>query len=228
MPFSGTLALTRQRSAPVEFGMITLPVLLAFIAATGLLAVTPGPNMSLIIANTLSGGLRHGFVTLAGALTGNLVLVAAAAIGMSSLMIFMSEWFDVIRWVGALYLLALGARQLWQFFMSGSAAAAPTIASGGSAYAQGLFVSLSNPKVLLFLGAFLPQFVDATREPLPQLRTLAILFILVLAAVDVAYTVAIARARRAFPAGKLRALDGLAGGLLVAGGLLLMAVRRPV
>jgi homoserine/homoserine lactone efflux protein len=206
--------------------MITLPVLLAFIAATGLLAVTPGPNMSLIIANTLSGGFRHGMLTLAGALTGNTVLVAAAAIGMSSLMLFMSEWFDVIRWVGALYLLILGTRQLWLHF-SQSSTVTPPVASAGSAFIQGMLVSLSNPKVLLFLGAFLPQFVDAARDPLPQLQTLAILFIVVLAVVDVAYTFAIARARRSFPAGKLRALDGLAGALLVAGGLMLMAVRRP-
>jgi homoserine/homoserine lactone efflux protein len=207
--------------------MITMPVFLTFIAATALLAVTPGPNMSLIIANTLSGGLRHGLATLAGALTGNTILVAAAAIGMSSLMLFMSEWFDVIRWIGALYLLLLGARQLWQHFSVAKGAPPPSAASGGSVYAQGLFVSLSNPKVLLFLGAFLPQFVDAARDPVPQLQTLAILFILVLSLVDAAYTVAIARARRAFPAGKLRALDGLAGALLVAGGLMLMAVRRP-
>jgi homoserine/homoserine lactone efflux protein len=207
--------------------MITMPVLLTFIAATGLLAVTPGPNMSLIIANTLSGGFRHGIVTLAGALMGNSLLVAAAAIGMSSLMIFMSEWFDVIRWVGALYLLVLGVRQLWRHFARSNGVVAPPIASGKSAFVQGIFVSLSNPKVLLFLGAFLPQFVDPVREPLPQLRTLAILFILVLAAVDIAYTVAIAQARRSVSVTKLRALDGLAGGLLVAGGVLLLAARRP-
>jgi homoserine/homoserine lactone efflux protein len=211
----------------MDAAMITLPVLLAFIAATGLLAVTPGPNMSLIIANTLSGGLRHGMLTLAGALTGNTVLVAAAAIGMSSLMLFMIEWFDIIRWAGALYLLILGARQLWLHFSRSSGVVAAPVSSGGSAFVQGMFVSLSNPKVLLFLGAFLPQFVDASRDPLPQLRTLAMLFILVLAVVDVAYTFAIARARRTFPAGKLRALDGFAGALLVMGGLMLMAVRRP-
>ena len=208
--------------------MITLPVLIAFVAATTLLAVTPGPNMSLIFANTLSGGLRHGMLTLAGALTGNSVLVAAAAIGMSSLMIFMSEWFDVIRLVGALYLLLLGVRQLWRYFSVVGSTAPPSVGSARGAYIQGMFVSLSNPKVLLFLGAFLPQFVDASRDPLPQLRTLAILFIVVLAIADGAYTLAIARARRTFAERKLRVLDGLAGGLLVAGGLMLLAVRRPV
>jgi homoserine/homoserine lactone efflux protein len=207
--------------------MITLPVLFGFIAATTLLAFTPGPNMSLIVANTLAGGLARGTQTLAGALTGNAILVAAAAVGMSSLMVFMSEWFDVIRWAGALYLLFIGARQLYGYFNRGAATAARTVSARG-AYAQGLFVSLSNPKVLLFLGAFLPQFVDTARDPLPQLRTLAILFILVLAIADLIYTVAIAQARRAIPVEKLRVLDGLAGGLLLVGGLLLLAVRRPV
>jgi homoserine/homoserine lactone efflux protein len=160
--------------------MITLPVLLAFIGTTALLALTPGPNMSLIVANTLAGGLTRGLQTLAGALTGNSILVAAAAVGMSSLMVFMSEWFDVIRWVGALYLLLIGARQLYRYLKGGAADAANSVSARG-AYAQGLIVSLSNPKVLLFLGAFLPQFVDASRDPLPQLRTLAILFIAILA-----------------------------------------------
>ena len=79
-----------------------------------LLALTPGPNMSLIIANTLTAGLAAGLYTLAGTTTGLALLVAAAVMGMSSVMVFMSEWFDVVRWLGALYLVYLGARQLWQ------------------------------------------------------------------------------------------------------------------
>jgi threonine/homoserine/homoserine lactone efflux protein len=85
-------------------------VAIAFIAACVLLALTPGPNMSLILANTLSHGLRAGLITLAGTTTGLAVLVAAAAVGMGSMMVLMSAWFDVIRWVGALYLIYLGAR----------------------------------------------------------------------------------------------------------------------
>jgi len=77
-------------------------ILLTFVAACILLGLTPGPNMSLILASTLSSGLRAGLVTLAGTTTGLARLVAAAAAGMSSLMVFMSAWFDVIRWIGAL------------------------------------------------------------------------------------------------------------------------------
>ena len=207
---------------------MSIEILIAFVAACILLGLTPGPNMSLIIANTLRGGLASGFVTLAGTTTGLALLVAAAALGMSSVMVFMSEWFEVIRWLGALYLVFLGARQLWQFWQRRRDPAQPLpMSSRSGAYVQGLLVSLSNPKVLLFLGAFLPQFVDPAADPVRQLWVLAVLFVVVLAAVDVGYTVAIAKARTTFNAAKLAVLDGAAGLLLLAGGVALAMVRRP-
>jgi homoserine/homoserine lactone efflux protein len=203
-------------------------ILLTFVAACILLGLTPGPNMSLILASTLSSGLRAGLVTLTGTTTGLALLVAAAAAGMSSVMVFMSEWFDVIRWIGALYLVYLGARQLWLFRRQRIPGAAPRKrSSGANLYFEGLLVSLSNPKVLLFLGAFLPQFVDPARDPVSQLWVLAVLFVVVLAAVDVAYTLMIARARATFDAARLRLLDGAAGVLLLLGGLVLAMARRP-
>ncbi len=204
-------------------------VLLAFIAACVLLALTPGPNMALIMANTLHRGLRAGLVTLAGTTTGLALLVAAAAAGMSSVMVFMSTWFDVVRWVGAIYLVYLGARQLWRLrYHRGDAQAdLAAAAAGGGLYAQGLFVSLSNPKVILFLGAFLPQFVDAGADPVDQLVVLAALFVLVLAAVDVATTLVVARLRSTLAAERVRLLDGASGALLILGGLALAAMRTP-
>ena len=208
---------------------MSIELMIAFIAACILLGLTPGPNMSLIIANTLRGGLASGFVTLVGTTTGLALLVGAAALGMSSVMVFMSEWFDVIRWLGALYLVFLGARQLWQFWSRRRNPALPPLpaSSRGGAYVQGVLVSLSNPKVLLFLGAFLPQFVDPHADPVRQLWILAVLFVGILAAVDVGYTVAIAKARTTFSVAKLTVLDGAAGVLLLAGGLALAMVRRP-
>jgi threonine/homoserine/homoserine lactone efflux protein len=200
--------------------------LLAYVAACALLAATPGPNMSLIIAATLQNGLRAGLVTLGGTLTGLVILVLIAALGMTSVMLLMADWFDVIRWIGAVYLVALGVRQLRQYFWPPADKVAVTV-STRSRYAQGLVVALSNPKVLLFLGAFFPQFVDPAREPGPQLAVLAVIFVVVLALVDLSYTLVIARARRAFDMRRLRTLDGLAGGLLIAGGVVLATARRP-
>jgi len=207
---------------------MSIELLITFIAACILLGLTPGPNMSLILANTLSSGLSAGLVTLAGTTTGLALLVAGAAIGMSSVMVFMSEWFDVLRWLGALYLVYLGGRQLWAFFRRGKAGAMrPAPPSSGNLYAQGVLISLSNPKVLLFLGAFLPQFVDQARDSVWQLSVLAVLFVVVLALVDVGYTLAVAKARTTFDAARLRLLDGAAGIMLLLGGLALAMARRP-
>jgi homoserine/homoserine lactone efflux protein len=203
-------------------------VLIAFIATCILLGLTPGPNMSLILANTLSGGLRAGLLTLAGTTTGLALLVAAAAAGMSSVMVFMSEWFDVLRWIGALYLVHLGARQLWLLRRRTVAGAMPAATPlRANLYFEGVLVSLSNPKVLLFLGALLPQFIDSAGDAVFQLSVLAVLFVVVLAAVDVGYTLMVARARATFDAARLRLLDGAAGVLLPLGGLALAMARRP-
>lgn len=204
-------------------------VLVTFVLTTIILGVTPGPNMSLIIANTLAGGMRAGFVTLAGTGTGLSILAAVTVLGMSSVMAFMSEWFDWIRWIGALYLIFLGTRQLVGYLRRrGDPTSAPPTVTATSAYTQGLFVALSNPKVLLFLGAFFPQFVDPAHAIGPQLAILATLFVLTLLLVDSVYTYAVGRARQAIDARKLAALDGAAGALLIAGGLVLATARRPL
>jgi threonine/homoserine/homoserine lactone efflux protein len=100
-------------------------------------------------------------------------------------------------------------------------------ASRGNCYAQGLLVSLSNPKVMLFLGAFLPQFIDPGADAVGQLTLLAVLFVVVLATVDVGYTLLLARARTRFSMARLRWLDGAAGVLLLLGGAVLATMRRP-
>lgn len=208
--------------------MMSIQILLAFIAACILLGLTPGPNMSLILANTLTHGLRAGLVTLAGTTTGLAVLVAAAAIGMSSVMVLMSGWFDVLRGIGALYLVYLGARQLWAMRRrTEPRAAPPPRGSRAGWYLQGVVISLSNPKVLLFLGAFLPQFIDPAGDPVSQLTVRAVLFVAVLAGVDIAYTVVVAKARATFDVTRLRILDGVAGVMLMLGGLALAMTRRP-
>jgi len=209
-------------------------ILATFIATCVLLAITPGPNMALNISATLSGGLSAGLATLAGTLTGLTILVAIAAIGMTSVMVRLAEWFDVIRWLGAVYLIVLGVRQLlgwWRQRKAGTSGNVPlppaSRMSIAGRYLQGVAVSLSNPKVLLFLGAFFPQFVNPNAAPGSQLTVLAVLFVAILLAVDLSYTVAIARARAAFDMGRLRVLDVCSGALLVAGGIVLATARRP-
>jgi threonine/homoserine/homoserine lactone efflux protein len=205
-------------------------LLLAFVAACIVLALTPGPNMALIIANTASHGLQAGMTTLAGTSTGLIFLVTIAALGMTSVALFMAEWFDVLRWIGACYLAWLGFQQLRSWWRNRRVVdALPSVpaGSGRTWYLQGVGVSLSNPKVLFFLGAFLPQFVDPAGSVALQLTVLSILFVAILVAADVIFTLAVAGARQRFSTARLSVLDGISGILLLLGGAALAMARRP-
>lgn len=206
-------------------------VIAAFVVACIILALTPGPNMSLLIARTTAHGLRAGLWTLAGTSTGLIVLVGIAALGMSSVMTLVAHWFDAIRWLGAVYLCYLGIQQLRLAFGREPSRASDTpsvaIAQGGQWFTAGLAVSLSNPKVLLFLGAFFPQFLDPAMSAGSQLAVLAVLFVVTLVLTDLSWLLVLARARRSFTARHHRWLDGTAGVMLLAGGAMLATLRRP-
>jgi homoserine/homoserine lactone efflux protein len=201
-------------------------ILVAFIAACWLLAWTPGPMMALILANVSSYGLAAGLWTVAGGVAGLSLLVTAAALGMTPLMVVMAEWFDVIRWLGALYLGWLGFQRLRQVWRgNGSIRERPV--SGRSWFLQAFTVSLGNPKVLLFLGAFLPQFVDKSGDVPLQLTMLATTFVIVVGLADAVYTVALGKMRGLLASRRLKLLNGLSGLLLLLGGLVLATARRP-
>jgi threonine/homoserine/homoserine lactone efflux protein len=187
---------------------MTLELLATFIFASFLLAVTPGPTMSLVIANVTRTGLRAGLLTIAGSLTGLSILLTIVIFGLSSVIAFMAAWFDVIRLVGALYLIVLGLRALWALRQPATQAL-PVV-----------------DVVLLFLGAFLPQFLNVDSPALPQLLILAAAFVATLGLVDCAYAIIIARAKRALDARWQRTMEGVSGALLVAAGIWLATTAR--
>ena len=202
-------------------------VLLAFFGACILLAVTPGPMMSLIIANATRYGRRAGLLTVLGNIAGLAILLSAVIFGLSSIMVFMSDWFEVLRWAGAAYLIYLGVRALWKL-RSGTVLPAVAEADAKSSrwFWQALLVALSNPKVLLFLGAFLPQFVDPALPAFRQLVILAVVFLVTLGGIDALYAVAVAQARSALNGRWRTAMEGTTGALLIAGGLWIATARR--
>ena len=145
-------------------------------------------------------------------------------------MVFMSSGSTLIRWIGALYLVYLGARQLLQFRAAAATGAAlpPHRARRQPLLRRAVLVSLSNPKVLLFLGAFLPQFVDpAARSGVASSGCWPCCS----SSCSPPWTWPIrwrspGRATTSMPAA-LRLLDGAAGVLLLPGGLALAMARRP-
>jgi threonine/homoserine/homoserine lactone efflux protein len=155
-----------------------------FLVALTVLMLTPGPDMLFCAAAGLEGGPRAGFLAAAGAASGEVVHVTAAAVGLAALFSTTPILFDALRMLGAGYLLLLGIRALRQPSngLGGGGGTGPV--TGTMAYRQGLITNLLNPKVALFCIAFLPQFVD------PHAGSVAFQF-LVLGACVVGFEIAI-------------------------------------
>lgn len=153
--------------------MPDLATLSLFSLAALLLAVTPGPDMLLMTARTLSQGRYSGFATLAGIQTGTYLHALAAALGLSQLMRMMPLAYDAVRIAGALYLLWL-AIQTMRSPASLAEDQQPVPLSMGKVYRQGLMCNVLNPKMALFVLALFPQFTHPTAGSMvPQFLLLA-------------------------------------------------------
>jgi threonine/homoserine/homoserine lactone efflux protein len=137
-----------------------------------LLLVVPGPSVLYIVTQSVSHGRRAGIVSVAGITTGTLVHIVAATVGLSALLASSALAFDVVKYLGAAYLIAVGVRRLagWE---RESVLRPRDTRDLGRLYRQGIVVNTLNPKTALFFLAFLPQFVDPGRG-MPWLQVLAL------------------------------------------------------
>jgi len=160
-----------------------------FLGATLVFLLTPGPAVLYIVARSVSQGRAAGLASVAGVEAGNLVHAAAAALGLSSILVASSLAFGVVKYLGAAYLLWLGLRTL----LARPAAAdpgqpAPAAPTGWATFRQGFVVAVLNPKTALFFLAFLPQFADPHAGALPpQLLFLGVTFVAMAFVTDAGY-----------------------------------------
>lgn len=166
------------------------PLLLAFLGASLLLAVTPGPAVVYILARTLAQGRASGLASVAGVAAGNLGNALGAALGLAAVFAVSAAAFTVVKWAGALYLVYLGV-QMWR---SADAALDPAVPVAVHAprriLRDGFVVALLNPKTALFFAAFLPQFIHTPVNPLAQSLALGVCFVAVAACTDLLYVLA--------------------------------------
>jgi threonine/homoserine/homoserine lactone efflux protein len=203
---------------------MSLQLYLAFITACAALALLPGPIVTLIIANGLRHGTRAALINIAGAQAGLAIVIGIVAIGLTSLMATIGYWFDWVRLAGAAYLVWLGIRLIRSPIEGVSIDARPPPPRGGF-FLQGLMVLLSNPKVLVFFGALIPQFMDMSRDHVSQVALLGVTFMVIGATTDAIYAVLAGRARLFFSKDRTRLLSRIAGGFMVGGGIWLALTR---
>jgi threonine/homoserine/homoserine lactone efflux protein len=133
-----------------------------FVGASLALLAVPGPAVLYIVTQSVSHGRRAGIASVAGITTGTLVHIAAATAGLSALLASSALAFDVVKYVGAAYLIVVGLRRLAGLERGGGLEERPaTERSLGRLYRQGIVVNVLNPKTALFFLAFLPQFIEA-------------------------------------------------------------------
>ena len=138
-----------------------LHVFLAFVVATAIMIALPGPSVLLTVAHSISFGWRPALATVAGATMGIAVQLCVAAIGLTSLLNVVAQAFEWLRWAGAAYLVYLGIRQ-WRSAVEPLGFDTVSV-SKTNLFVQGLVITIPNPKSLIFIAAFLPQFIDAAR-----------------------------------------------------------------
>jgi threonine/homoserine/homoserine lactone efflux protein len=162
------------------------PLFSAFVLASLILAVTPGPAVIYIVTRSLVQGRRSGFVSVAGVALGNLGNAFAASIGLAALFAISSLAFIVVKYAGAFYLVYLGV-QMWRSSQAESVSTVPEAAPLVRVFRDGAIVALLNPKTTIFFAAFLPQFLSPEAPPIFQSMALGALFVAIAAATDCAY-----------------------------------------
>ena len=203
---------------------MSLQVYLAFVAACIALALLPGPVVTLMIANGLRYGTRAALTNILGVQAGLAIVIGIVAVGLTSLMATMGYWFDWVRFAGAAYLVWLGIK-LIRFPVEGVKTDEPPPPPRGGFFLQGFLVLLSNPKVLVFFGAFIPQFMDMKRDHVSQVALLGVTFMITGAITDSIYALLAGRARSFFSARRTRLVSRISGVFMIGGGLWLALTR---
>ncbi len=148
-------------------------VYLSFIIISVGVIVSPGPNVLLVVSTSLSHGKNKGLQTSIGVMLAMAVQLVVAATSTAWLITMLNTGFIWIKWMGVIYLLYLGFSQLRLAFSDNNKIKPPTALGS---FSRGFFVSLTNPKTLFFLGAFLPQFASSQYAYLPQIILLSVSF----------------------------------------------------
>ena len=196
---------------------------MGFLAITVLLLLTPGPIVMLVISTGATRGVRAALVTVAGTSTGNAVLLAAIALGLGWVLRHAVHLFELLRWIGAVYLIWLGI-QAWR----NAGREREAVQGNRVHFWRGFTVALSNPKTIAFFTAFLPQFVDPARPAGLQITVMCAVSALLAAVSDSCWAVAAGLGRNWFAKpGRTRLLGRASGITLFGAGVWLSLARRP-
>lgn len=204
---------------------MSLETWLAFVAASAVLLVIPGPTILLVVSYALGQGWRTAAPTAAGVALGDLTAMTLSMLGVGALLAASATLFTILKWVGAAYLVWLGIKL---FRAGGSFTAEPRREESrpGTMLAHAWLVTALNPKSLTFFIAFLPQFIDHSAPFLPQMLIFEASFVTLAFLNAFGYAAVASRARGAIANRRvIRAVNRVGGSLLIAAGAASAAAR---
>jgi len=192
---------------------------LAYLATVGIFFATPpGPSQLLMIANSMTHGLRPSLATAAGDLSANALQMTAAAFGLAAVLATSAEALQFVKWAGVAYLVYVGIRT---FRGTSPVLRSAAGVDGARLYRQGFFTSAANPKAVFFFAALFPQFIDSGLAIWPQLLILGATYIAVDGTILVIYGSASERVAGRLGGGLMRSINRVSGGLMIAAAALL-------
>jgi len=204
---------------------------IAFAIATELILIIPGPSVLLVVAYALSRGQAAGLKCVLGCSTGAAFAFVAAFAGLGALLAASSMAFTAVKLVGAAYLVYLGIK-MWRskpkdLALSDPSGAADTKKWRNSPYLHGLVTTVLNPKIAVFLVAFVPQFMDPAAAALPQAAIMTATFVSLAILSDGVYAIVASRARGLFLNAKTaRLMNRVGGSFLIGAGIFTALARR--
>ena len=202
---------------------------LAFVAASAVLLIIPGPTILTVISYSMSHGRRANVPLVAAVALGDSTALVVSLLGLGALLAASAFWFTAVKWVGGLYLLYLGIRLLRAGIASTEMAAPEAPGSRWRLFANTYLVTALNPKGIVFFVAFLPQFISPAADMTRQLWVLAATFVAMAALNATLYAVFAGSARKLLSSPRAQRRFNLAGGsLLSAAGIWALMARRPV
>ena len=187
-------------------------VLLYFVIASFLIVIVPGPTVSLIIANSLKSGVKAGLLNVFGTQVGVLILLFLLALGFEIVSPFLEVIIKYVRILGAIYLISLG---IIAFKSDIDLNKGQVTKFERKYFLQGLLVILTNPKIFLFLGAFIPQFINIEEPISYQIIYFGIIFIIVATIFDSSYAFVFGKFREIIASKYLKILNQIGGFILI-------------
>ncbi|MCJ8337358.1 MAG: LysE family translocator [Pseudomonadales bacterium] len=203
---------------------MSIEVWLAFVIASSVLTLVPGPCVLLVVSQALTRGMSAALMCILGDIVGGIALMILSLVGVGAILAASATLFTIFKWLGVLYMAYLGCSQILaarKRTSEGDKEAKQFLGMGS--FKAGFFASLLNPKAIIFYMAFLPQFMNPETSALLQFSILIITSAIVIGVILAGYALIASRARKAFQSTKSRKYFDYSGGSFLIGSSVYMA-----